>query len=68
MLWSFFGTCHGKGKHDGVGAVVKQVLRSKQLNSNGLLMRNAKDVHFLQTTKTTCAASSYPIVSSCFLK
>jgi hypothetical protein len=23
MLWSFFGIGHGKGKHDGVGAMAK---------------------------------------------
>jgi hypothetical protein len=23
LLWSFFGTSHGKGPHDGVGAVLK---------------------------------------------
>jgi hypothetical protein len=26
MSWSFFGTSHGKGKHDGASAMVKQVL------------------------------------------
>jgi hypothetical protein len=58
MLWYFFGTCHGKGKHDGVGVVAKQALRSKQLNLDGLLMQKAKDVQFLQATKTTCVVFS----------
>jgi hypothetical protein len=24
MVWSFFGSCHGKGVHDGAGVVLKQ--------------------------------------------
>jgi len=32
MLWSFFGNGHGKGPHDGVGAVIKRFLCRKQFN------------------------------------
>lgn len=31
MHWHFNGTGHGKGPHDGAGAVVKQVLRRVQI-------------------------------------
>jgi hypothetical protein len=30
MIWSFFGAGHGKGTHDGVGAIVKRFLQQKQ--------------------------------------
>ncbi len=31
MLWFFFETGHGKGEHDGAGAVVKRALQVEQL-------------------------------------
>ena len=42
---------HGKGEHDGVGAVVKRALTNKQLKSDGATLKNAGDVvRFLQET------------------
>jgi hypothetical protein len=35
MVWSYFGSTHGKGKHDGIGAVIKQTLTKEKLNVNG---------------------------------
>jgi hypothetical protein len=29
MLWNFFGSGHGKGPHDGVGAMVKRFFPKK---------------------------------------
>jgi hypothetical protein len=31
VLWSYFGLEHGKGVHDGVGAILKQEIREEQL-------------------------------------
>ncbi len=44
MLWSFFASGHGKGEHDGAGAVVKRALTYEQLKSNGWPMKCATDV------------------------
>ncbi len=44
MLWSFFGSGHGKGPHDGAGAVVKSFIRREQLKSHGTKLQNASDV------------------------
>jgi hypothetical protein len=35
---------HGKGEHDGVGAMVKRALQAKQLNSHGHFLQNVEDV------------------------
>jgi hypothetical protein len=29
MLWNFFGSGHGKGEHDGVGAIAKRKLQKE---------------------------------------
>ncbi|MCO5599393.1 hypothetical protein L7F22_053495 [Adiantum nelumboides] len=44
MLWNFFGTGHGKGEHDGAGAVIKRALTAEQLDANGAKLQNAHDV------------------------
>lgn len=44
MLWNYFGTGHGKGEHDGAGAVVKRALTDEQLDANGAKLQNAQDV------------------------
>lgn len=41
MLWSFFGNGHGKGPHDGVGAMIKRFLRREQLDVHGAKLQNA---------------------------
>jgi hypothetical protein len=41
MMWSFFGNGHGKGPHDGVGAIIKRFIRHKQLNVHGEKLTNA---------------------------
>jgi hypothetical protein len=35
MLWSFFGSGHGKGPHDDVRIVIKRFLRREQLVAHG---------------------------------
>jgi hypothetical protein len=45
IIWSFFGMGHGKGVHDGVGAIIKWFfLWQKQLNAHGVPLRNATNV------------------------
>jgi hypothetical protein len=44
MLWNFFGSGHGKGPHDGAGAVVKSFIRREQLNPDGRRLQCAQDV------------------------
>lgn len=49
MLWNFYGSGHGKGEWDGVGAVVKRTLRSEQLLNPATPLKNAQDcVTFLE--------------------
>ena len=44
MLWSFFASGHGKGEHDGAGAIVKRALTHEQLKPDAWHMKCAKDV------------------------
>ena len=44
MQWNYFGSGHGKGEHDGAGAVIKRALTSEQLDNNGAKLQNAHDV------------------------
>ena len=60
MTWSFFGFGHGKGEHDGAGAVVKRALTHEQLKSDGVILQQAVDVvQFLERTMAHGASSSY---------
>jgi hypothetical protein len=34
MVWSYFGSGHGKGVHDEVGAILKQEIQKEQLIMN----------------------------------
>ena len=43
-MWSFFGTGHGKGPHDGAGAVLKRYIRTAQLDINGLKLQCVAEV------------------------
>ena len=36
MTWNFFCSRHGKGEHDGVGAVIKRALTHEQLKQNSV--------------------------------
>ncbi len=42
MIWSFFGSGHGKGLHD--GACVKVFLKKEQQNAHGEKLQNVKEV------------------------
>jgi hypothetical protein len=44
MLWSFFGSGHGKGLHDSVGVIIKRFLWREQLDAHGTKLQNAKKV------------------------
>jgi hypothetical protein len=58
--WSFFGSGHGKGPHDGVGAVLKQYIRTAQLDINGPKLQCAADiVGFLREKLSHRPTTSY---------
>jgi hypothetical protein len=51
LLWSYYGTGHGKGEWDGAGTVVKRALRMEQLRNPNQRLYNAMDwVTFLYAT------------------
>ena len=60
MRWNFFGFGHGKGEHDGAGAVIKRALAHEQLKANVVHMNCAAHVvDFLRTNMSTSATSVY---------
>jgi hypothetical protein len=60
MMWSFFGSGHGKGTYDGVGVVIKHFIWHEQLNTHGTKLQNAEDVfNFLRANLFECFKSSY---------
>jgi hypothetical protein len=56
MLWSYFGSGHGKGVYDGAGAVLKQSIRFEQMKMESPKLQTAADVVAFclqkQTTET----------------
>jgi hypothetical protein len=44
ILWSFFGSGHGRGPHDGARVVVKRFLRKEKFNAHGVKLHNAEEV------------------------
>jgi hypothetical protein len=44
MIWSFFGSGHGKGPHDGARVVIKRFLKKEQLNVHGEKLQNVEKV------------------------
>lgn len=61
MTWNFSGSGHGKGEHDGAGAVIKRHLTHEQLKPNGVKLQCAHEVvAFLRETMSTGAEASYP--------
>jgi hypothetical protein len=55
-----FGSGHGKGPHDGAGAVLKQYIRIAQLDVNGPKLQCAADiVGFLREKLSHLPATSY---------
>ena len=60
MRWNFFGSSHGKGEHDGAGAVLKRALTHEQLKIDGVHMNCASHVvEFLRTNMSTSATGVY---------
>ena len=53
MRWNFFGSVHGKGKHDGAGAVIKWALTHEQLKAVGVHMNRA--THAFDFLSTSCS-------------
>lgn len=43
MVRTLLGSGHGKGKHDGAGAIAKQALRKEQRKFDGIPLRNAEE-------------------------
>lgn len=44
MMWNFFASGHGKGEHDGAGAVIKRTLTQEQLKPVAWHLKCAGDV------------------------
>ena len=44
MTWNFFESGHGKGEHDGAGAVIKRALTHEQLKADGVPLKCARDI------------------------
>jgi hypothetical protein len=60
MLWSFFGSGHGKGPDDGAGAMIKRFLHRKQLNTHARKLQNDEEVvEFLREWLSSRPKSSY---------
>jgi hypothetical protein len=60
MLWSFWGTGHGKGPHDGVGACLKQCIRKEQLKPDARKLHNATDVVAYLREAMNLGNAAYP--------
>lgn len=62
LQWYYFESGHGKGEHDGAGAVVKSALRKWQLVRDGqsLMVSAADAVKLLTERLSGAAATSYP--------
>lgn len=59
-MWSFFGSGHGKGPHDGAGAVLKRYIRNAQLDVQGPRLQDALTVvAFLRTNLGERPKTSY---------
>jgi hypothetical protein len=59
-MWSFIGSGHGKGPHDGAGAVLKQYIQTAQLDVNGPKLQYTADiVRFLREKLSHRPATSY---------
>ncbi len=44
MVWSYFGSGHGKGVHHGVGVVLKQELKQNQMRMDGERLQSVVNV------------------------
>jgi hypothetical protein len=44
LIWNFFVTGHGKGEVDGIGALLKHVVKKEQIKPNGRKIQNAVEV------------------------
>jgi hypothetical protein len=59
-MWSFFGSGHGKGPHDGAGAVLKRYIRTTQLDVNGPRLQSAANIiSFLREKLSQRPATTY---------
>lgn len=59
-MWSFFGSGHGKGPHDGAGALLKCFIRTAQLDVHGPRLEDAETVvEFLREKLSERPRSAY---------
>ncbi|MCO5547757.1 hypothetical protein L7F22_001209 [Adiantum nelumboides] len=63
MLWNFFGTGHGKGEHDGAGAVIKRALTAEELDANeaplpSILLQALQTAFLNMTIRNLCAGDT----------
>jgi hypothetical protein len=61
MCWNYFANGHGKGKVDGVGALLKHEIRKERIKPHACKLQNAKDVNFSQERSGICPK---PIINS----
>jgi hypothetical protein len=59
MLWSYFGSGHSKGIHDGVGAMLKQSIWYEQMKMESPKLQTAANVVAFYLQKQTTEAKSY---------
>jgi len=61
MVWSYFGFGHGKGVHDGGGAVLKQeILKAQMSVDSSLKIQCAEDVVNYYTAKQSEVHIAFP--------
>ena len=60
-IWSFFGSGHGKGPHNGAGAVLKRYMCNAQLDVHGPKLEDVETVvRFLREKLSVKPESCYP--------
>jgi uncharacterized protein (DUF2236 family) len=60
MTWNYFATDHGKGKVDGVGAILERKLKKEQIKPNGMKIQNAHEVVTSLREKANKYHASHP--------
>jgi hypothetical protein len=60
MTWNYFVIDHGKGKVDGVGALLEQKLKKKKKKPDGMKIQNAHEVVTYLTEKSNKYHASHP--------
>ncbi len=59
-VWSYFGSGHGKGIHDGVNVALKQDIRNEEMGMDGERLHNVTDVMAFCEQKQNEQHVAYP--------